>query len=99
MHDGFGVGGGLEDRALPHQFGAQGMGIGEIAVMGDGDAAAGQIGEDRLDVAGVGAAGGGIAHMADREIGPSDCLAASELRPKASPTRPIWRSAMNWPLS
>ena len=30
---------------------AQGMGIGEIAVMGDGDAAAGQIGEDGLDVA------------------------------------------------
>ena len=32
---------------------AQGMGVGEIAVMGDGEAAAGQIGEDRLDVAGA----------------------------------------------
>ena len=68
MHDGFGVGGGLEDRALRHQFVAQGVGIGEIAVMRDGQAAARQIGEDGLDVAGIGAAGGGIAHMADREI-------------------------------
>ena len=67
MDDGFGVGGGLEDRALRHQFGAQRMRVGEIAVMGDGDAAAGQIGENRLDVAGKGTAGGGIAHMADRE--------------------------------
>ena len=88
MDDGFGVGGRLEDRALPHQFGAQGMGVGEIAVMGDGQAAARQIGEDRLDVAGVGAAGGGIAVMADGETGPSDSWRRRELRPKTSPTRP-----------
>ncbi len=34
-----------------HQFLAQGMGVGEIAVMRDGQAAARQIGEHRLDVA------------------------------------------------
>ena len=70
MDDGLGVGGRLEDRALAHQFVAQRMRVGEIAVMRDGDAAAREIGEHRLDVAGDGAAGGRIAHMADGETCP-----------------------------
>ena len=48
---------------------------------------------------GVGAAGGGIAHMADGDMRPSDSWRRRMLRPKTSPTRPGWRSAMNWPLS
>ena len=99
MDDGFGVGGGLEDRALLHQFLAQGMGVGQVAVMGDGQPAARQVGEDGLDVGGAAAAGGGIAVVADGETALADCAPAGEPRPKASPTRPGWRSAMKWPSS
>ena len=57
----------MEDRALRHQIGAQRMGVGEVTVMGDGEAAAGQVGEQGLDVAGAAAASGGIAVMSDGE--------------------------------
>src|SRR5438477_4027542 len=43
----------------------QRMGVGEIPVMGDGEAAKFEIGEQRLDIAQGSLAGGGIAHMAD----------------------------------
>src|ERR1041385_2866874 len=46
------------------------MGIGEIAVMGDGDAAARQVGEDGLDIAGATSTRRGIAVMADGETAP-----------------------------
>ncbi len=65
MDDGFGVRGGLEDGALLHQLFAQAARIGEIAVMGDREPAARQIGKHRLDIARSRTAGGGIAHMAD----------------------------------
>ena len=43
----------------------QGQGVGEIAVVGDGETAAGELGEERLDVALERAAMGGVADMAD----------------------------------
>ncbi len=80
MEDHLGVGGRLEDRALAHQFAAQRQAVGEIAVVGDGEAAGVQLGEQRLDVAQDGLAGGRIADMADgRHAGqPVDHLAAGE---------------------
>ncbi len=65
MDNDFGVHGGLEDAALQHKAAAQGGGIGQVAVMGDGEAAICQIGEDGLYIAEHGAAGGGVAVMAD----------------------------------
>ena len=41
------------------------IGIGEIAVVADGEAAEREIGEERLDIAHRHLAGGGIAHMTD----------------------------------
>ena len=43
-------------------------GVGDVAVMGDGEAAAGELGEERLHVAQVRAAGGRIAVMADGAV-------------------------------
>ena len=65
MQDDLGVGGRLEDGAVAHQFAAQRQAVGEIAVVGDGEAAGIEFGEQRLDVAQDGAAGGGVADMAD----------------------------------
>ena len=45
-----------------------GHGVGEVAVVGDGEAAAGELGEERLDVAPTDAAGGGVADMADGAV-------------------------------
>ena len=67
--------------------------------MGEREAAAGQIGEDRLDVAGVGAAGGGIASWPMAKLALQILGGVRTCAPKTSPTRPAWRSAMNWPLS
>ena len=58
-----------KDRATFHQFAAQGIGIGDVAVMGNRGSAHGKLAKERLHVAddrGF-AAGGGIAHMADGE--------------------------------
>ena len=54
--------------------------VGEIAVVADGEAAAFELGEQRLHVAQDGLAGGRIAHMADRRGAgqPVDHLAAGE---------------------
>jgi len=65
VKDDLGVRGGLEDRALGHQLLAQGQEVGEVAVVGDGQAAGLEIGEHRLDVADEGSAGGGVAGVAD----------------------------------
>ena len=54
MQDDFGVGGRLEDGAVANQFAAQAVGVGEVAVVGEGEAADSQIGEQRLDVAQMG---------------------------------------------
>ena len=65
MQDDFGVGGRLEDRAIADEIAAQRQAVGQIAVMGDGEAAGADFGEQRLDIAQNGFAGGRIAHMAD----------------------------------
>ena len=46
---------------------AQGVEVGQVAVVGQGDAARLEVGEHRLDVADEAAAGGGIAGVADGE--------------------------------
>jgi hypothetical protein len=51
---------------LRNQLIAQGQEVGQVAVVGDGHAAALKVGEHRLAVAQEAAAGGGIAGVADR---------------------------------
>jgi hypothetical protein len=55
----------LEQAAAADQGAAEGGGVGEVTVMGDGEPAEFEIGEQRLDVAKDGFAGGGVAVMAD----------------------------------
>jgi hypothetical protein len=51
LNDHFGVGRRLEQTAAPDQLAPQRARIGQIAVMGDGEAARFEIGEQRLDIA------------------------------------------------
>ena len=64
VEDDFGVGGRLEDGAFADQLAVQEFEVGQVAVVGDGDAALVQVGEHRLDVAQEAAAGGGVAGVA-----------------------------------
>ena len=66
MKDDLGVRSRLENRAFADQFAAQRLSIGEVAVVGDREAARVQLREQRLHVAQHGFAGGGVAHMPDR---------------------------------
>ncbi len=50
------------------EIAAQGQAVCEIAVVGDGEAAGIQFGEEWLDIAQNGLAGGRIADMADRGL-------------------------------
>ena len=68
MKDDLGVGGRLADRAFADEFAAQRQAVGQIAVMADREAAGLEFGEQRLDVAQHGLAGGRIAHMADGAV-------------------------------
>ena len=68
MDQNLGVGGRLEDAAPIYQGAPQRPGVGQIAVVGHGQAAEGELGEQRLDVAKKRAAGSRIAHVADRGI-------------------------------
>jgi hypothetical protein len=63
-----GIGGGLEQAAAANEGAAEGVGIGEVAVMGDGETAALELGEQRLHVAQDGLAGRGIADMTDGHV-------------------------------
>ena len=65
MEDDFGVGGRLADGAGGDQFAAQRQRIGEVAVVGDGEAAGVDVGEQRLHVAEDGVAGRRVAVVAD----------------------------------
>ena len=65
VKDDLGVGGRLEDGPFADQLVPQIKVVGQVAVVGDGDAALIEIGEHRLDVAQEAAAGGGIAGVAD----------------------------------
>jgi hypothetical protein len=51
VQDDLGVGGGLADGAGGDEILAQGQGVGEVAVVGDGKAAGIDVGEQRLHVA------------------------------------------------
>ena len=66
MQDHLGVAGRLHDRAVAHQLAAQRQAVGEVAVVGDGKAAAVELAEQRLHVAQDRLAGGRIAIVADR---------------------------------
>jgi hypothetical protein len=66
VDDDLGVHGGLEDAAALDQFAPEARRIGQVAVMPDGEAAGGELREQRLHVAQHGVAGGGVAVVADR---------------------------------
>ena len=66
VDDDLGVAGRLEQAAAMHQPAAQLIGVGQIAVVADGEPAELEIGEQRLHVAQRHLAGRRIAHMADR---------------------------------
>ncbi len=55
----------LQHGAVAHELAPQRQAVGEIAVVGDGEAAAVELGEQRLHVAQDGLAGGRVARMAD----------------------------------
>ena len=55
-------------EAAAFEFVAQLGGVGQVAVVGDGDLAARAIAGERLGVAQVGRAGGGIARVADGHV-------------------------------
>ncbi len=65
VDDHLGVAGRLKDRAAAIECPPQLHRVGQIAVVGNGEAALGELGEQRLDVAQRGLAGGRIAHVAD----------------------------------
>ena len=64
QHD-LGVGRRLADGAAANELAPERQSVGQIAVMGDREAAGLEFGEQRLDIAQHGLAGGRIAHMAD----------------------------------
>ena len=59
---------GLENRTLLFQLGPQAGGVGEVAVVTDGDLAAGAVHDQRLGVLDVRAAGGRVADVTDGEV-------------------------------
>ena len=65
VDDDFGIGGGGEERTAGDELAAQGNGVGEVAVMGEGEAAEREVGIKGLHVAQQGFARGGVAVMAD----------------------------------
>src|SRR5487761_1295847 len=66
MHDHFRVAGGLEDGAFVFKVTAQIDGVGQIAVVREGELAFVAIGDERLGVHQCGVARGGVARVADR---------------------------------
>ena len=68
VDDGLGVGSGLEDAAPLHQSLPNLIGVGEVAVMGQGEAAELEVREQRLHVPEHRFAGRRIAHVADGDV-------------------------------
>ncbi len=66
--DDFAVHGRLEDESAAFEFVAEHGGVGQVAVVGDGDLAAHAIHRERLGVAEVRRAGGGIARVGDGHV-------------------------------
>ena len=95
MQQRLGVGGGGEDRALLLQLALHGHGVGDVAVVGDGEAAVGEFGEQRLHVAQARSRrwwNSGCGRWRGR---PSAGRSPAGLV-KVSPIRPTWRSTWNW---
>jgi shikimate dehydrogenase len=65
VKDDLAVDGGFEDRAFGFEFGTQDVSVDEVAVVADGDLAAGAISNDGLGVFQRAGAGGGVADVAD----------------------------------
>ncbi len=65
MDEDLGVRGGLEQAAATDQGAAQHVGVGQVAVMRDGEPAELEIGVERLDISKNGVAGGGVAVVPD----------------------------------
>ena len=80
------------------QLAPQRQAVGEVAIVRDREAAGGELGEQRLHIAQDGLAGGRIAHMADRALGPGAVSMIARLE-KWSPTRPRRRSEWKRPPS
>lgn len=68
MDDDFAIDGGLEDGALGFEFFSELRGVGEVAVVRNGQSAFGAIRGERLRVINGGGAGGGIASMANGNV-------------------------------
>jgi len=80
MEDDFGIHRRLEDRTIAHQLVTQFAGICQVAIMGHGKAAKGQVGKDWLDVAQHRPALGRIAVVADGSIaGQTGAQVAAEM--------------------
>ena len=90
VHEHLGVGVALEDRAARLELGAELVGVRQVAVVADGERAAGVVDGDRLRVLDVRAAGGRVAHVPDGDA-PGSFASCSCV--KASCTRPIARCA------
>ena len=88
MQDRLGVGGRLHQGAVAYQFATQRQSVGEVAVVGNGEAAGIEFGEQRLHIPQDGAPGGGVAGVADSGAAGEafDYLAAGEgVTDKAEP--------------
>ena len=70
VDDDLGVARALEDRAARLESFAQRFGVGEVAVVGDGDRAARVVDGDRLRVLEQRAARGRVADVTDRDVAP-----------------------------
>jgi hypothetical protein len=70
VDDDLGVERRLEQAAARDQLAAQLVGVGQVAVVGDRQPAAGDVDEQRLDVAQDRLAGGGVTIMTDRGVAP-----------------------------
>ena len=80
LDDDFGVGGGLEERALALELHAEIAEVDEVAVVGDGDEALGGFDADGLGVEERGVAGGGVARVADGHVALEACARTSSVK-------------------
>ena len=80
VHEHFGVGVGVEDRAFVLQLATQRHAVGEVSVVPQRHVAVVEPEDERLDVVGGARSGGGITHVADRLVAgePSDLALVAE---------------------